>query len=516
MLRNEDGMLTGYVYVDTSATDVVSYVRDADRLIRDTVRLPQGIRYRGRVSTRRSARRGGSSRRSFPSRSSSSLFFCSRQYAVASPRRSSCSWPCRSPRSARSGRSRLLGYHVSVAVWVGLIALMGVGCRDRRVHAALPRRCVRQGPNGTIASTVRSISSRRFSKGPRDAVRPKLMTAATMFFGLLPILWSDRSRLRRDEANRCADDRRHPDVVRTRSRSSTPRSTIPGNRGRFGAHSEAKRADDSLFSRRLERSMACLRLGHAHAWPPRTIRAGIPWMGELRGAGRRRSRAVRLAVRRRIPETRRPGSASINPMTALALALSGLSLWLLRDGDRDAREPRLGRAFAVAVAGIGALRLVGHLAGWNQGIDTWVHADKLELVSGGFGPDGPLDRAGEPVDRHVARPDRRQDPPGASPLRGDGARRHRPRSPPSPVPLRWCCPPPPSFSRSVSGCCCARPREGLVALLTSKTPRPSDAPRCGGPAGEDQLGFARDEMIGRNDLDYFPAKRRTCRRPATA
>jgi hypothetical protein len=202
-----------------------------------------------------------------------------------------------------------------------------------------------------------------------------------------------------------------------------------------------------------------------------------------------------------------PGSASINPMTALALALSGLSLWLLRDGDRDAREPRLGRAFAVAVAGIGALRLVGHLAGWNQGIDTWVHADKLELVSGGFGSRMALSTA------------------LASLLIGTSLalidvktrRGHRPSEAMAlgvivlsiaaiTGPFAMVLPTAAVLFALGLGVLCARPREGLVALLTSKTPRPSDAPAVRRPAGEDQLGFARDEMIGRNDLDYFPRK----------
>jgi PAS domain S-box-containing protein len=79
-----------------------------------------------------------------------------------------------------------------------------------------------------------------------------------------------------------------------------------------------------------------------------------------------------------------PGFIGMNPLTALALAFAGLSLWLLRDQRRDARELRLGRAFAVAIACIGGLRLFGYLVGWEGGIDTILHADKLEIPTGGW------------------------------------------------------------------------------------------------------------------------------------
>ena len=42
MIRNEDGLLTGYVYVDIAGRDPESYVNDANRLLRDRLKLPAG------------------------------------------------------------------------------------------------------------------------------------------------------------------------------------------------------------------------------------------------------------------------------------------------------------------------------------------------------------------------------------------------------------------------------------------------------------------------------------------
>ena len=42
MIRNEDGLLTGYVYVDIAGRDPESYVSEANQLLRDRLKLPTG------------------------------------------------------------------------------------------------------------------------------------------------------------------------------------------------------------------------------------------------------------------------------------------------------------------------------------------------------------------------------------------------------------------------------------------------------------------------------------------
>jgi len=78
-----------------------------------------------------------------------------------------------------------------------------------------------------------------------------------------------------------------------------------------------------------------------------------------------------------------PGFGAMNPTSALAMALSGLALWFLRDERRDSREIKLGRAFAAVVAWIGSLRLIGYVAGAHRGVDTLFLADKIESASVG-------------------------------------------------------------------------------------------------------------------------------------
>ena len=53
MLRNENGMLNGYVYVDVAGRDVGSYVAEAKRAVRERRRTARrATRWRGAASTK--------------------------------------------------------------------------------------------------------------------------------------------------------------------------------------------------------------------------------------------------------------------------------------------------------------------------------------------------------------------------------------------------------------------------------------------------------------------------------
>jgi len=83
----------------------------------------------------------------------------------------------------------LLGYNVSIAVWVGMIALMGLDAEtgvfmllflDLAYHEAVDKRQMRNEQDLEEAIV----------HGAVKRVRPKMMTVMAMFMGLLPIMWS--------------------------------------------------------------------------------------------------------------------------------------------------------------------------------------------------------------------------------------------------------------------------------------------------------------------------------------
>ena len=82
-----------------------------------------------------------------------------------------------------------LGYNLSVAVWVGIIALAGVAAETGVVmlvylDEAYERR-VREGRMTTVQDLREAIM-----EGAVQRVRPKMMTVAAIMGGLLPIMWT--------------------------------------------------------------------------------------------------------------------------------------------------------------------------------------------------------------------------------------------------------------------------------------------------------------------------------------
>ncbi|MDE3050619.1 MAG: efflux RND transporter permease subunit, partial [Nitrospirota bacterium] len=82
-----------------------------------------------------------------------------------------------------------LGYNLSVAVWVGIIALAGVAAETGVVmlvylDEAYERR-VREARMATVDDLREAIM-----EGAVQRVRPKMMTVAAIIGGLLPIMWT--------------------------------------------------------------------------------------------------------------------------------------------------------------------------------------------------------------------------------------------------------------------------------------------------------------------------------------
>ena len=188
MIRDEDGMLTGYVYVDIAGRDPGSYVRDAQEIVRQKVKLPPGfaITWSGQYEAMERV-----NRRLLVVLPVTGFLTILLLYVNTRSVAKTLIVVLAVPFSAIGALwfLYLLGYNMSVGVWVGLIALLGVDAETgvfMLLYLDLSyRQAQEEGRLATLADLREAIVH-----GAVKRIRPKFMTVATAFLGLVPILWA--------------------------------------------------------------------------------------------------------------------------------------------------------------------------------------------------------------------------------------------------------------------------------------------------------------------------------------
>ncbi len=72
-----------------------------------------------------------------------------------------------------------------------------------------------------------------------------------------------------------------------------------------------------------------------------------------------------------------PQRTAMNPVTALALMLAAIALWMVRDEPPPPPRRRVAQFCGAVVAGVAALRMLGYALGWQSGIDELLFATRL-------------------------------------------------------------------------------------------------------------------------------------------
>jgi copper/silver efflux system protein len=190
MIRDENGLLAGYVYVDfdTSKIDVGSYVERAKQAVSAAVKLPTSytLSWSGQYENMLRVKE----RLKLILPVTLVLIFGLLYLNTKSSFKAGVVMLA-VPFSAVGAiwLLYLLGYNVSIAVWVGMIALMGLDAEtgvfmllflDLSHDEAKAR-----GQLRTTGDLVEAIIH-----GAVKRVRPKAMTVFAAFIGLLPIMWS--------------------------------------------------------------------------------------------------------------------------------------------------------------------------------------------------------------------------------------------------------------------------------------------------------------------------------------
>lgn len=187
MIRDEEGALTGYVYIDLNTKDYGGFVQRAESALRQKLALPASYTYKwsGEYEFELRARE----RLQFILPVVFFVIFVLLYMVFHSVAEAAVLiFPTIYALTGGLILQKLLGYNFSVAVWVGYIALFGIAVEtgvvmvvylhealDRRLSAGIPLQ-----PEDIEAAAI---------EGAVQRLRPKLMTVCVVLASLVPILW---------------------------------------------------------------------------------------------------------------------------------------------------------------------------------------------------------------------------------------------------------------------------------------------------------------------------------------
>lgn len=191
MIRDENGLLTGYVYVDINTSDIGRYVRDAKKIVKEKLNIPTGyaLVWSGQYE---------------------SMLRVENRLKIVLPLTilliivllyfNTKSW-------IKTGIVMLavpfsligavwllwaLGFNLSIAVWVGMIALMGLDAETGVLMLLFLDISYQDAKKKNLLRTDNELRE-AVVHGAVQRVRPKMMTVMAAMLGLMPIMWSHGS-----------------------------------------------------------------------------------------------------------------------------------------------------------------------------------------------------------------------------------------------------------------------------------------------------------------------------------
>src|ERR1019366_883716 len=183
MIRNENGMLAGYVYVDVAGRDIGSYVDEAKKVVEEKLQLPQGygllwsgqyenmLRVRDRLKV------------VLPL----TLFIIAFLLYMNTKSLVQTGIVLLSVPFSLIGAVWLLGamgFNISIAVWVGMIALMGLDAETGVLLLLFMELAYKKAIKENQMNTDKDLKD-AIVQGSVRRLRPKMMTVAAAFVGLL-------------------------------------------------------------------------------------------------------------------------------------------------------------------------------------------------------------------------------------------------------------------------------------------------------------------------------------------
>jgi copper/silver efflux system protein len=187
MIRDEDGALTGYVYIDLNTKDYGGFVTHASNLLKQKLALPPGFTYKWSGEYEFELRAKERLQLILPI-----VFFVIFMllYVVfhSVTEAAVLIFPTIYALTGGLILQKLLGYNFSVAVWVGYIALFGIAVETGVVMVVYLHEALDQRLKSGVPLRHEDIEA-AVIEGAVHRLRPKLMTVCVVLASLIPILW---------------------------------------------------------------------------------------------------------------------------------------------------------------------------------------------------------------------------------------------------------------------------------------------------------------------------------------
>ncbi|WP_411725929.1 efflux RND transporter permease subunit [Methyloglobulus sp.] len=188
MIRDEDGMLSGYVYVDLAGRDVGGYVEDLKRVVQGKVELPAGytIVWSGQYEFMQRVKE----RLKLAVPLTVAIIFVL-YYFVFPSIGETLIVMVGLPMSLVGAvwLVFLLDYNISIAVWVGSLTVIGTAAETSAVMLAyLDEACRRRQVVGGLRTLDDLIET--VHNGALERIRPMAIIGLVDVIGLLPVMWA--------------------------------------------------------------------------------------------------------------------------------------------------------------------------------------------------------------------------------------------------------------------------------------------------------------------------------------
>ena len=187
-IADEAGALAGLVSVAVSGRDLRGYVQEAQRVVRERVTLPSGYRLIWTGQYEHLVRAEERLKLVVPVTLALILLLLYLNFRSLAK---SLIVLLSVPFAAIGAIWYLdyLGYNLSVAVWVGIIALAGVAAETGVVMLVYLDEAYERRMRAGLMTTAHDLRE-AIMEGAVQRVRPKMMTVAAIMGGLLPIMWT--------------------------------------------------------------------------------------------------------------------------------------------------------------------------------------------------------------------------------------------------------------------------------------------------------------------------------------